>query len=128
MTVIEKLRELLKNKNLTQNDFANLMKVTETTINNYLTTRTKLDVETLIKISMLLEVPITYFFEEGTESAKNLSFKQEVKGSGNFNNNNGKIIINEVDVLHKENEILKQQISELKKDKEFLQEMLRKKD
>jgi len=64
MSYILKIKSLLKEKNLTQIEFANNIGVTKTTVNNYLTGKTKIDIETFIKIAKTFNVPIGYFFEE----------------------------------------------------------------
>ncbi len=70
MGYILKIKELLKKKNLTQRDFAKELDVTLTTVSNYLTKKTKIDIETFIKISKVLGVPMGYFFEDNLVNTK----------------------------------------------------------
>jgi len=125
---LSNIETLRKEKNISQEKLANLIEMSKVGYQKAIQNG-DLKVSTLVKIAEVLDVPVSYFFEYDKESAaKNLNIKQQINGSGNKFNNNNKIVINEMDALHKENEILKQQIVDLKKDKEFLQEMLRKKD
>ena len=61
---ILKIKSLLKLKNISYNKLAQELGVTPQTVNNYLTGRTRLDIETLEKIADVLQVNPCYFFIE----------------------------------------------------------------
>ena len=60
----EIIKDLIKSKRLTQQEFADMIGKTKQTINNYFTGRTKIDIDTLIVIAKVLNVEISYFFDE----------------------------------------------------------------
>ena len=64
----ERLKKTIRKKGYTQEEFAKAIGISKVTLNNYLTGRTKLDVETLIKIAQVLGVPVSYFFGEASLS------------------------------------------------------------
>ncbi len=65
MNYIQKIKDLLKKKKITKRDFAESIGKNENTVANYLTKKTKIDIETFIKISEVLGVSVGYFFEGG---------------------------------------------------------------
>ena len=64
---VDKIKRLLTDKGLTYKDLGIAIGKTETTIVNYIKRRTKIDVDTLIKIAEVLEVPVSYFFEDTSD-------------------------------------------------------------
>jgi len=74
--IILKIKALLDKKNITIQDFAIKIDKTKQTVYNYFNGKTAIDVETLQKISEVLEVPITYFF--GVENETNKKDCEEV--------------------------------------------------
>ncbi len=65
---ILKLKELVKRKKLQHKELGTLLGVSDRTVLNYLTERTKIDVETIYKFSQILEVPVGYFFDQTDNS------------------------------------------------------------
>ena len=65
-----KIKHLLEIKRIKNEELAAYLNKNRNTITNYLTGRTKIDVDTLIKIAEFLNVPVTYFF---TQSKENLN-------------------------------------------------------
>lgn len=61
---ILKIRELIKKKGIKNSFLAEKLNISEKTISNYLTGRTKLDIYTIERIAEILEVPVGYFFSE----------------------------------------------------------------
>ena len=61
---IKKIKDLLKEKGLTQKDLAVKLGKNENTVVNYLKQRTKIDVDTLVEIAEILQVPVSLLFEE----------------------------------------------------------------
>jgi transcriptional regulator with XRE-family HTH domain len=61
---IQKINELLSKNNWTQNDLAEKINKSRTTINNYLTGKTIIDIETFIDIAKAFSLPIGYFLNE----------------------------------------------------------------
>jgi len=59
---IQKIKDLIDKKRITQKDFSEMIGKNVNTISNYFTGKTKIDVETLQKIADILEVNISYFF------------------------------------------------------------------
>lgn len=83
------IKELLSQKKLRQEDLALLIKKTPTTINNYLTGKSKIDIETFIEIAEALNVPVSFFFEETTQGET-----KSIIQNGHFSGNqNSKVII-----------------------------------
>jgi len=74
--IILKIKALLDKKNITIQDFAIKIDKTKQTVYNYFNGKTAIDVETLQKISEVLEVPITYFF--GLQNETNTKGCEEV--------------------------------------------------
>jgi len=136
MTVIEKLRELLKLKNITQNELSNLMNVTQTTINNYLTNRTKLDVDTLIKISTILQISPSYFFDDSASGAgvgptstvqKNLVGNNNVVQNSNLNFGATEMNLRkEIEHLKEKIESLNSQLAKCEENNEFFKSLIKK--
>ena len=60
---IQKIKQLLKEKNLTYRDLSKGISKSATTLLNIMNGKSRLDVDTLIEIARVLNVPITYFFE-----------------------------------------------------------------
>jgi len=60
----EIIKDLIKSKRLTQQEFADMIGKTKQTVNNYFTGRTKIDIDTLIVIAKVLNVPISSFFDK----------------------------------------------------------------
>lgn len=79
MDYILKIKDLLKEKNITQREFAKKINVTLTTVSNYLTKKTKIDIDTFIKIAKVLGVPVGYFFDEKKGSKEIDEFQKQIK-------------------------------------------------
>ncbi len=60
---IQRIKQLLKEKNLTYRDLSKGISKSAPTLLNIMNGKSRLDVDTLIEISQVLNVPITYFFE-----------------------------------------------------------------
>jgi len=61
---INKISDLLKEKRISKRELSKNIDKNENTIQNYLSGKTKIEVEILEKISKFLEVPIFYFFDD----------------------------------------------------------------
>jgi len=77
-------------------------------------------VNILQKIAEVLNVPVSYFFEDSPAGI----IQKNLNSTVQIGNNN--VVTNEM-VLKKEIESLEKQLNECKKDKEFLQKMIEKK-
>ena len=62
-----KIKGLMSEKKITQDELAKMMQSTRQTISNYLAGRSKLDVHTLEKIASCLDVNVSYFFMDETD-------------------------------------------------------------
>ena len=115
MDYIMRIKDLMKIKKINQRELASLIGKTQTTINNYLVRKTKLDVDTLIDISSALSVsPIVLLKDtdyKTIESNNSNVFESESKYS------------TKIETLQKENELLKSTI----KDKEEIINLLKSK-
>lgn len=69
MDKLLKIKTLLTEKKLTQQDFANKIGVSKPTVINIFNGRSKIDIDLIEKIAEVLSVPVSYFFEGG-ETAK----------------------------------------------------------
>lgn len=107
--ILNKIKILLEEKRLTINELCEKIEITDMGFRKMFSNES-LKVSTLKKISEVLEVPVTYFFGEESSESKVSS----VGGSSLC------------EKLQAENTILKEQIEELKKDKEFLKSLLKK--
>jgi len=103
--IILKIKALLDKKNITIQDFAIKIDKTKQTVYNYFNGKTAIDVETLQKISEVLEVPITYFF--GLQNETNTKGCEEV--------------LKENEILKKEGEIFEKDIRSLENENRFLE-------
>jgi transcriptional regulator with XRE-family HTH domain len=61
---ILKISNLLKQKNISQSELARRIDKTANTVSNYFISKTKIDVDTLLKIAEVLDVSVCVFFEE----------------------------------------------------------------
>ena len=77
MNYILTIKRLLKEKNITQREFSDKIGVSLTTTNSYLTEKTKIDVDTLIKIAKELNVTASYLLDERTirQETKDIVYK-----------------------------------------------------
>ena len=131
MDITLKIKTLLVEKKLTQEEFGNKIGKTKQTINNYFTGRTKLDVETLVKIAEILEVPVSYFFgESGGNNTINSNGKYNINAQGkninqqlNESNQNIKELEMEKEMLARENKSLKREIATLREMIEMLKNL-----
>jgi len=65
-----KIKTLLTEKKLTQQDFANKIGVSKPTVINIFNGRSKIDIDLIEKIAEVLSVPVGYFFEGGEVQVK----------------------------------------------------------
>jgi transcriptional regulator with XRE-family HTH domain len=63
MDYMQRIRDLMSIKKITQNEIAKIIGKTRNTVNNYFSGKTNLDVETLLKISEVLGVKPEVFFK-----------------------------------------------------------------
>lgn len=70
MDIPSQIKVLLRTKGLTQKEFADKIGKSKQTVLNYFNGRTKIDIETLEKISIELDIPIESFFIDNFESKK----------------------------------------------------------
>jgi len=84
-----KAKELLEQKKISNLELAQLIGKNKNTISNYFTEKTKIDIDTFIKISKALNVPVGYFFDdENIDKANDISFNyQRLKGDNNILSN-----------------------------------------
>ena len=117
MDKIQKIKDLIESKNSSYDKLAKSLGKTTQTIANYLTGRTKIDVDTLENIAKVFEVPISYFFDGNT--AVELPKKQAVK---NADSAEVEVLIlrNKVETMQKEIDNLQARL----KDKEKIISML----
>ncbi|MCF6184190.1 MAG: helix-turn-helix domain-containing protein [Bacteroidales bacterium] len=117
----EIIKDLIKSKRLTQQQFADMIGKTKQTINNYFTGRTKIDIDTLIVIAKVLKVPISYFFEAEKESSNVGNFTNSTV----INSKNSNFRVNAGDEEVKTTaEDLKAKIKELRKNNLFYWDMV----
>jgi len=83
---IHKIKVLLKEKKLTYEQFAVKIGTTRQTINNIFNGRSKIDIDTIEVIANVLNVPVSYFFEEDQGNAKKIIGDNNVIGHENTNN------------------------------------------
>lgn len=65
MDKVQKIKDLVKSKNLIYEDFAKKIGKSKPTVVNYFNRKSKIDIDTIEKIAEVLEVPVSYFFEGG---------------------------------------------------------------
>jgi transcriptional regulator with XRE-family HTH domain len=96
-------------KRLRQEDLAMLIKKTPTTVNNYLTGKSKIDIDTFVLIAKSLEVSISYFFDENPQAPKiNVTHNGSGHVIGKLDNLND--ARHEIEILKKEIENLKDKV------------------
>ena len=118
--ILEKINELKRERNITDEEFCVMMEVSINTVRNYLTGKTQMPVNQLQKIAKYFGYPAGYFFDENTDYKKNFHVdKVEHNGNGHIINakniNNGSTNKDELFLLH-ENELLKERIRGLEKE------------
>lgn len=114
-----KIKNKMSEKNLTQKIIAQKMNKTEQTIRNYLSGRTKLEVDILIDFAKILQVPVSYFFDEAAADQQAPSKNNIIiNGGTNPQNNTINIKISEQP----------KEIENLKKEIEYLKQLLQQKD
>jgi|GEM_PF-1058436 len=113
MTVIEKVKEFVKLKKITQKELSDLINKSEQTVNNYFVGRTKIDIDTLQDIAQALNVPVSYFFGEDAEVKKIIGHGNEVNVNSK-NNNTVTNTVQDLELCKKENEGLKREVELLK--------------
>ncbi len=123
-----KINKLLEDKKITKIELSELIGKNKNTVSNYFTERTKIDVETIIKIAKVLNVPVSYFFDDPVNSGVN----NHIVGNNNINNTQGSVITknNEIDKLKIKLESCQELVDELRQrlvDKDELIELLRNK-
>ncbi len=112
------LKELVRQKKATHKELADKLDVSDRTVLNYLTEKTKIDVDTIAKFASTLGVSVGYFFDDDCK-------EKGVSQTSNGNNNKLKQVVNgnvaELDRLRTENKLLKEKI----KDKEEIINLLK---
>jgi len=122
---LDKIKKLSENKNITLTDLAGKINMSYQNLNRCIREK-KIQATDLENIANVLDVPISYFFDEvgpGATVQKNFGNNNNVVQSGGRVN----IVSNNEAALLKEIENLKSQLSECKKDKENLFELLKSK-
>ena len=126
MDYILKIKQLIKIKKISQRELAKMVNKTQTTVNNWLIGKTKLDVDAMLDIARALDVHPCVFFKDMNDS--------QITAIGRGNavlNGNGSAIIygepsetkkaqferlqvlfSETEKLRTENELLRQQIAD----------------
>jgi len=132
MQVINKIEELRKNNRYSYEQLSEKIGMTKMGLHGALKNG-DIKLSILIKISEIFQVPITYFFDESTETNENMN---NITIGGNNVNNNKVIIAKkhtdaEIEKLRIEIESLKKEIDSLKEnnkllieDKKFLQNLI----
>lgn len=105
-SVTLKIKQLLKEKNISIIDFALKLGRTRQNIYDILNEKQKINIETIKQISEILNVSVAYFFDENIENHNNADSES----------------------LKKENNILKEEIENLKREVNFLKHTLDIKD
>lgn len=105
-SVTLKIKQLLKEKNISIIDFALKLGRTRQNIYDILNEKQKINIETIKQISEILNVSVAYFFDENIENHNNVDSES----------------------LKKENNILKEEIESLKREVNFLKHTLDIKD
>jgi len=82
MDYIDKIIKLLDDKNISRLEFASKINKSFSTVNNYLTRRNKIDIDTFIQISKVLEVQINYFFENEENLSNRISINEFIEMVG----------------------------------------------
>ena len=95
MDYVLKIRALVSLKKITIEELANKLTISKQALHNILGNRTSLKIEHLEKIAKVLEVPVSYFFEEDQGNAISISTTKS----------------NDIEQLQKEIENLKEQLS-----------------
>jgi len=133
MDYLKKINDLIIKKKMTKRDFSQIIEKNENTVQNYLTGKTKIEVETLLKIAAVLEVPISYFFEEssmpGLVVQKNLN--NSIVGNNITNSNimNDNVLLKEKILnLEKQIESLNHQLAKCEANNDFFKKLLEKKE
>jgi len=94
MDVVNKIKEKIKEKRISQRQLAKMINVSQVTVNSMLAQKTGIKVDVLQKIADVLNVPICYFFKRNYDDddllnvfKKLISFDVEyVKGVSDFAN------------------------------------------
>jgi len=119
-----KISNLLELKKISQLELSQTIGKNKNTVSNYLTGKTKIDIETLEDIAKALNVQASYFFEESAEDSgkkiiQNGNHNNTMLGNGNSNTNATK----ELETCKKELQNLKDRL----RDKEEIIELLKSK-
>ena len=72
MDKIQKIKNLVKQKNLIYEDFAKKIGKSKPTVVNYFNKKSKIDIDTIEKIAEVLDVPVSYFFEDGENNTNSI--------------------------------------------------------
>jgi transcriptional regulator with XRE-family HTH domain len=100
-----KISKLMEEKRLTKRELALKINKNENTIANYISGKTNVEVDVLLKIAEVFGVPVSYFFEDvGTAG-----IVQTANGNGNSQK-----VVTECNTLRKENEDLRKQLLDCK--------------
>jgi len=100
-----KISKLIEEKRLTKRELALKINKNENTIANYISGKTNVEVDVLLKIAEVFGVPVSYFFEDvGTAG-----IVQTANGNGNSQK-----VVTECNTLRKENEDLRKQLLDCK--------------
>ena len=118
---VNKIKALLKEKNITVKEFASLLGKTQRTVENYLGGQSKIDVYTLEKIAEILGVPVSYFFGD-SGGGHTIIAENGIAGI-----NHGELYI-EVNEQKKEIERLKAELEGCQKQIHLLEERIKDKE
>jgi len=73
---LQKIKDLINEKRWSNTDFSKKIGVSNKTLYNYLENKSVIDVEVLQKIADVLEVPVTYFYENESNNKCEYNSKQ----------------------------------------------------
>lgn len=128
--IINRINEILKQKNITQKVLGNGIDVSKTTVNNWLNKRSKIDAVTIKLIADFLQVPVSYFFDEDCNGGN------QINGNGIMNGSNNKInvlsdkAVEKIKHLEEKLDLKENHLEEMRQriiDKEEMIEMLKNK-
>ena len=109
---VNQLKKLLLEKGLTQKELADKLKVTKSFVSIYFNGKQEPKPATIHKIAKALNVPPSYFIDEGQKNFVENSGTIGAIGNNNSVNMEEKIKDHEIRLLKLENELLKKKLGE----------------